>query len=209
MNFAETVTTLEELREVIAPPSDLVMSKEVSELDEHCRSFIARSPFILIASTDGEGSIDISPKGDPAGFVRVLDDHTLAIPDRPGNHRADTFVNVVRHLFVGLIFLIPGTKNTLRVRGRATIVRDLELRETMAVSGRLPELALVVDVTTAYFHCAKCIIRSKLWSDEQSTSAAGGDDRLLAETMVKHAELAISVDEMQEIILNDEAERLY
>lgn len=209
MDFAETVTTLEELREVIAPPSDLVTSKEVSELDEHCRNFIARSPFILIASTDGEGSIDISPKGDPAGFVRVLDDRTLAIPDRPGNHRADTFVNVVQHPFVGLIFLIPGTKNTLRVRGKATLVRDLELRETMAVNGRLPELVLVVDVTTAYFHCAKCIIRSRLWSDEQSTSAAGGDDRLLAEAMVKHGELAISVDEMQEIILNDEAERLY
>jgi PPOX class probable FMN-dependent enzyme len=209
MDFAETVTTLEELREVIAPPSDLVTSKEVSELDEHCRNFIARSPFMLIASTDGEGSIDISPKGDPAGFVQVLDDRTLAIPDRPGNHRADTFVNVIRHPFVGLIFLIPGTKNTLRVRGRATIVRDLELRETMAVNGRLPELALVVDVTTAYFHCAKCIIRSRLWSDEQSTSAVGDDDRLLAEAMVKHGELAISVDEMQEIILNDEAERLY
>ncbi len=209
MDFAETVTTLEELREVIAPPSDLVTSKEVSELDEHCRNFIARSPFILIASTDGEGSIDISPKGDPAGFVRVLDDRTLAIPDRPGNHRADTFVNVIRHPFIGLIFLIPGTKNTLRVRGRATIVRDLELRETMAVNGRLPELALVVGVTTAYFHCAKCIIRSRLWSDEQSTTAVGDDDRLLAEAMVKHGELAISVDEMQEIILNDEAERLY
>jgi PPOX class probable FMN-dependent enzyme len=209
MDFAETVTTLEELREVIAPPSDLVTSKEVSELDEHCRNFIARSPFMLIASTDGEGSIDISPKGDPAGFVQVLDDRTLAIPDRPGNHRADTFVNVVKHPFVGLIFLIPGTKNTLRVRGRATIVRDLELRDTMAVNGRLPELALVVDVTTAYFHCAKCIIRSRLWSDEQSTSAVGDDDRLLAEAMVKHGELALGVDEMQEIILNDEAEHLY
>jgi PPOX class probable FMN-dependent enzyme len=209
MKFAQTVTTLEELREVIAPPSDLVTSKEVSELDEHCRNFIARSPFILIASTDGEGSIDISPKGDPAGFVRVLDDRTLAIPDRPGNHRADTFMNVVRHPFVGLIFLIPGTKNTLRVRGRATIVRDLELRETMAVGGRLPELALVVDVTTAYFHCAKCIIRSKIWSDEQTRFSAGADDRLLAEAMVKHGELALGVDEMQEIILNDEAEHLY
>lgn len=209
MKFAQTVTTLEELREVIAPPSDLVTSKEVSELDEHCRNFIARSPFILIASTDGEGSIDISPKGDPAGFVRVLDDRTLAIPDRPGNHRADTFMNVVRHPFVGLIFLIPGTKNTLRVRGRATIVRDLDLRETMAVNGRVPELALVVDVTTAYFHCAKCIIRSKIWSDEQTRSSAGADDRLLAEAMVKHGELAIGVDEMQEIILNDEEEHLY
>ena len=207
MKFDQTVTTLEELREVIPPPSDLVTSKEVSELDEHCRDFIARSPFILIASSDGAGSIDISPKGDPAGFVRVLDDRTLAIPDRPGNHRADTFMNVLRHPFVGVIFLIPGTKNTLRVRGKATIVRDLELRQTMEVSGRLPELALVVDVTTAYFHCAKCIIRSKLWTDEQTTR--GGDDRLLAEAMVTHGELTIGVDEMQAIILDDEAEHLY
>lgn len=87
--------------------------------------------------------------------MQVLDDTTLAIPDRPGNHRADTFVNVVQHPYVGLIFLIPGTKNTLRVRGKATIVRDLELRESMAIKGRAPELALVVELTTAYFHCAK------------------------------------------------------
>jgi PPOX class probable FMN-dependent enzyme len=164
---------------------------------------------VLIASTDGEGSIDISPKGDPPGFVRVLDDTTLAIPDRPGNHRADTFVNIVQHPYVGLIFLIPGTKNTLRVRGRATIVRDLELRESMAIEGRTPEVALVVDLTTAYFHCAKCIIRSELWSGSNPTGDPESDAVLLAETMVKHGELDLSVDEMQEIILNDEDQRLY
>jgi predicted pyridoxine 5'-phosphate oxidase superfamily flavin-nucleotide-binding protein len=113
-------------------------SSSSKAFDDYCRDFIARSPFVLIASSDGEGSIDISPKGDPPGLVQVLDDRTLAIPDRLGNHRADTFVNVVRHPFVGLIFLIPGTKNTLRVRGRATIVRDLTLRESMVLKGNSP-----------------------------------------------------------------------
>jgi PPOX class probable FMN-dependent enzyme len=209
MHFEDTVTTLDELRAVIRPPSELVTSKEVAAFDDYCRDFITRSPFVLIASTDGQGSIDISPKGDPPGFVQVLDDTTLAIPDRPGNHRADTFVNVVQHPYVGLIFLIPGTKNTLRVRGRATIVRDLGLRESMAINGRTPELALVVELTTAYFHCAKCIIRSELWSAEHVTAAPATDEVLLAETMVKHGELDLSVEEMQEIILNDENQRLY
>ena len=209
MRFQDTVATLEELRAVIAPPSDLVTAKEISAFDDYCRDFIARSPFVLIASTDGQGSIDISPKGDPPGFVQVLDDTTLAIPDRPGNHRADTFVNVVQHPHVGLIFLIPGTKNTLRVRGKATIVRDLELRESMAIKGRIPTLALAVELTTAYFHCAKCIIRSELWAGNNATAHPAADDVLLAEAMVKHGELAISVDEMQEIILDDEARRLY
>jgi PPOX class probable FMN-dependent enzyme len=163
---------------------------------------------VLIASSDGEGSIDISPKGDPPGFVQVVDDRTLVIPDRLGNHRADTFVNVVRHPYVGLIFMIPGTKNTLRVRGRAKIVRDEELRSSMAIDGRVPDLALVVELTTAYFHCAKCIIRSGLWSAD-GVADPGADDLLLAETMVKHGGLPITVDQMQEIILNDEAERLY
>jgi PPOX class probable FMN-dependent enzyme len=209
MEFTDTITTLNELRNVIAPPSDLVVAKETTEFDEYCRDFIARSPFVLIASTDGAGSIDISPKGDPPGFVRVLDDRTLAIPDRPGNHRADTFVNVVSHPFVGLIFLIPGTKNTLRVRGRATIVRDQELRASMAMKGRIPELVLVVELTTAYFHCAKCIIRSELWSKGGPVVDQGSGDLLMAEAMVKHGKLPISVDEMQEIILTDEVDRLY
>lgn len=209
MEFADTISTRAELREVLDEPSKFVTGKEVSELDEFCRDFIARSPFILIASSDGAGSIDISPKGDPSGFVQVLDDTTLAIPDRLGNRRADTFENVLKHPFVGVIFLIPGTKNTLRVRGRATIVRDVSLRESMAVRGNVPDLALVVDVTTAYFHCAKCIIRSKLWSDDQLTAAAGVDDLLLAETMVKHGDLPVTVEQMQKIIVSDETEWLY
>lgn len=209
MEFSDTITTLEDLREVIAAPSELVTAKETSVLDDHCRDFIARSPFIIVASSDGRGRVDTSPKGDPPGFVRVLDDSTLAIPERPGNHRADTFVNVVEHPYVGVIFMIPGTRNTLRVRGRARIVRDAELRSSMELNGKVPELALVVEVTAAFFHCAKCILRSKLWSAEQEAANAGRDDRLLAETMVEHGGLPLSVDEMQEIIDDDEARRMY
>ncbi|MEM9654700.1 MAG: MSMEG_1061 family FMN-dependent PPOX-type flavoprotein [Actinomycetota bacterium] len=209
MQFSDSITTLDGLREVIAAPSELVTAKEISSLDDYCRDFIARSPFIIIASTDGKGNLDTSPKGDPPGFVRVLDDTTLAIPERPGNRRADTLVNLVQHPHVGLIFLIPGVRNTLRVRGRAQIVRDQELRESMALEEKVPELAIVVDVTVAYFHCAKCIIRSRLWSEEQEARLGGSDDRLLAETMVKHGDLPFSVDEMQEIIVDDEVTRLY
>jgi PPOX class probable FMN-dependent enzyme len=207
VDFSEAVTTRSQLREVLAEPSGFVTDKEFAELDEFGRDFIARSPFVLIASSDGAGSIDVSPKGDPPGFVRVLDDTTLAIPDRLGNHRADTFENVLRHPFVGLIFLVPGTKNTLRIRGRATIVRDEWLRASMQVDGKLPELALVVDVTSGYFHCAKCIIRSKLWTADPT--GTGEDDLLLARTMVEHGELPVTVEQMQEIILDDENKRLY
>lgn len=209
MEFGDVITTLDELRSVISPPSEKVTAKETAVLDRHCRDFIARSPFVLIASTDGKGSVDISPKGDPPGFVQVLDDHTLAIPDRPGNHRADTFVNVVQDPHVGLIFLIPGTKNTLRVRGTAKIVRDLELRQSMAIKGRIPELVLVVELTTAFFHCAKCIIRSELWTAADGAPTPVSDDTLLARAMVDHGNLAISVEEMQQIIENDEEHRLY
>lgn len=206
---AEPITSRDAPREVLAAPGESVTNKEVTALDDYCRDFIARSPFILVASSDGAGSIDISPKGDLAGFVQVLDDTTLAIPDRLGNHRADTFENVLKHPYVGVIFLVPGTKNTLLVRGRATIVRDTAIREAMAIRGRVPELALAVDVTIAYFHCAKCIIRSKLWSTDQVEATAGADDHLLAETMVKHANLPRTVEDMQRIITDDEAERLY
>lgn len=207
MEFTDTIATLDEFRQVIDPPSHLVTDKEISSLDRHCRDFIARSPFVLIASTDGNGRIDISPKGDAPGFVRVLDDTTLAVPDRKGNHRTDTFMNLLEHPWIGLIFLIPGHRNTLRLRGRAEIVRDHDLRESMAVDGSVPDLAIGVHLTTAYFHCAKCVVRSNLWGAD--TTSQPEDHRLLAEAMVAHGELEISVDDMQAIIDADESTRLY
>ena len=204
--FSGAVTTIEALREIYPEQFELVDDKTIDHLDDHCRAFIARSPFVLIASSDGAGHFDISPKGDPAGFVRVLDDHTLAIPDRPGNHRVDTFTNVIRHPHVGLIFLIPGVRNTLRVSGRATVVTDEDLRASMAIDGRVPALALVVEVEEAFAHCAKCIIRSKLWSGE------GGSDGLpsLGRMMVDHSGSdLLTVEQMDEIVQADEADNLY
>lgn len=163
MRFTEVLSSEEELRAALGHPAPRAVSKELDRLDEHCRTIISRSPFVLISSCDAGGRLDVSPKGDPPGFVQVLDEHTLAIPDRPGNRRADTFGNVLQNPRVGLLFLIPGRQETLRVNGRALIVRDRSLRERMEVAGKVPELALVVTVEQAFVHCGKCMIRARLW----------------------------------------------
>ena len=162
---------------------------------------------MLLATADGNGNADISPKGDPPGFVKIINKHTLAIPDRPGNYRADSMENILQNPNVGLIFLIPGKTETLRVGGTASIVRDKDLRDSMSVNGRSPELAIVVDVTEAFFHCSKCMVRSKLWKPEHWPDLEGLPR--LAETMVDAGKLELSEDEMHKIVLNDERERLY
>jgi len=205
--FAEVVTSEAELRGLIGAPLDRAVAKVTHELDEICRAFIARSPFLLISSADSEGNMDISPKGDPAGFVQVLDESTLLIPDRPGNRRADTFTNVLQNPKVGLFFLVPGRRETLRVTGSAVIVRDQALRERSALNGKVPALLLAVRVEDAFFHCAKCIIRSGLW-DEADWSALGGLPTY-ADALVKHAKLPLSVDEMQAILDNNYEKGLY
>lgn len=205
--FREVVTTEEQFRSVMGSPSAPVIRKELNELDSHAREFIGRSPFLLIGTSGADGRMDMSPKGDPPGFVRVLDEKTLAIPDRLGNHRADTFVNLVVNDQIGLIFFVPGKQETLRVSGRAIIVRDLEIREQMAVGDRLPEFAIIVEVNQMFFHCAKCIIRSNLWKPEFWPTLSGLPS--LAETMVSAGKLRQSVEEMQAIVDNDAATRLY
>ncbi len=165
--FQDVISTEAELREVLGTPGQGAVSKAIAQIDTHFASFIAQSPFILIGSSDASGNHDISPKGDPPGFVTVLDEHTLAIPDRPGNRRGDTFSNILQNPKVALYFLVPGVRETLRVQGTATIVRDQALRDTMAVKGKVPELAIVVDVDEAFMHCAKCVVRSQLWQTEQ------------------------------------------
>jgi uncharacterized protein len=151
--------------------------------------------------------MDLSPKGDPAGFVAVLDAHTLAIPDRLGNHRVDTFENLLVHSEVGLIFMIPGVGDTLRVSGRGRIVRDSTLQQRMSVNGKAPQLALVVTVEEAFMHCPKCIRRSSLWKKDRWPDTS--DVPSLAEAMVAHGALTKSVPQMQAIIDNDGKERLY
>ena len=160
------VMTTEELRAIIDYPTELAVRKQVSTLDHHCRAFIARSPFLAIGTSNGAGICDVSPKGDPPGFVQVLDDTTLLIPDRPGNRRLDTLLNIIDNPEVGLLFLIPGIEETLRVNGRATIVQDQELLERCLVNGKIPLLGIVVDVQEAFLHCAKAFKRSHLWNPE-------------------------------------------
>jgi uncharacterized protein len=207
MQFKDVITDPAQFRALMGEPPTPCVAKTLATLDRHCRAFIARSPFVLIASSNARGQMDISPKGDAAGFVRVLDDSTLAIPDRPGNRRADTFTNVLENSRVGLIFLVPGKSETLRVSGRGMIVRDADVRESMAARGKTPDFALAVDVDEAFFHCSKCIIRSNLWQPQAWPSLDGLPS--LAQTMVDAGALPMPVDALAEIIEQDEAERLY
>jgi PPOX class probable FMN-dependent enzyme len=188
-------------------PSDKVTRKTLSALDKHCGVFIGRAPFVLIASADADGNADVSPKGDPVGFVKILDEKTLAIPDRLGNKRADTIENILQNPKVGLIFLIPGKTETLRVSGTAIVVRDEALRKSMTVKSKSPDFAIVVTVEEAFFHCSKCMIRSKLWQTEHWPNLEGLPR--LAQTMVDAGKLELTESEMHEIVVNDEQERLY
>jgi PPOX class probable FMN-dependent enzyme len=206
-SFSEIITNEAELRAILGTPSGAAANKAVTTLDEHCREFIAASPFMLIASADAQGNMDVSPKGDPAGFVHLLDEKTLAIPDRPGNRRGDTFTNILQNPKVALIFLVPGKQETFRISGRAMIVRDLWLREQLAHKGKIPDFAVVVSVDQAFFHCAKCVIRSGLWEQEQWPALQGLAP--LARVMVDHGKLADSEEKVQSAINESYRDRLY
>jgi uncharacterized protein len=165
--FENIVTTEQELRDIVGCPIDRVVKKDRPFVDEHCSDFIARSPFLLMATSDLEGHCDVSPKGDAPGFVRVVDEHLLVIPDRPGNKRLDGMRNLVVNPHVGLIFLVPGREETLRVNGRAYITRDPKLLGEFVVQGKTPLLAIAVEVEQCYLHCGKAFRRSQLWAREQ------------------------------------------
>jgi uncharacterized protein len=154
------------LRDVIGSPSELVAGKVADRLNDIFREYIERSPFVCVATVSAEGGLDVSPRGDPAGFVRILDEHTLLIPDRPGNKIADTLTNVLATGRIGLLFLVPGIGDTFRVNGSARIVDDPDLLEGSIVDGQTPKLGLVVTVEEAYTQCSKALIRSDLWNAE-------------------------------------------
>lgn len=160
------ISTLADLRTHYGEASDGAVRKELRALDGHCRAFIEKSPFVLIGSSDGRGNADVTPKGDRPGFVAILDDVTLAIPDRPGNNRLDTLENIIANPAVGLLFVIPGMNETLRVNGEARITADEALRDRLAVDGRRPAAVIVVKPRAVYMHCAKAFMRSKLWAPE-------------------------------------------
>lgn len=165
----ETVTFVAdeaELRDLLGSPGERAVRKQLPALDPHARAFVAASPFALLATSGADGSCDVSPRGDGPGFVRVLDDRTLALPDRPGNRRLDSLRNVLANPGVGLLFLVPGMEETLRVNGRARIVREAPWMDEMVVQGKRPTLAVLIEVEEVFFHCAKAFRRSRLWEPE-------------------------------------------
>ena len=164
--FTDTVDDEAVLREVMGEPSVLAVGKQLDRLDRHCRSFIALSPFVLVGTFDASGACDVSPRGDAPGFVSVLDERTLAIPERPGNRRVDSLLNILETGSVGLLFLVPGFEETLRVNGRAWVVRDADILERTAVRGKSPMVAIGVEVEECFLHCAKAFKRSGLWREE-------------------------------------------
>jgi PPOX class probable FMN-dependent enzyme len=154
------------LREAIGSPTELVRGKIAGRLNELTRQFVERSPFVCVATAKPDGGLDVSPRGDLPGFVRILDERTLLLPERPGNRLADTLTNLLEDPRIALLFLIPGVGDTFRVNGRATIVDDAELLAPSVVEGKVPRLGLLIGVEEAYTQCSKALIRSDLWNPE-------------------------------------------
>jgi hypothetical protein len=152
------------LRELIGEPLATTQAKIADHLTPHTRRFVELAPFACIATSDRDGTCDVSPRGDPPGFVRILDDRTLLVPDRPGNRLADTLRNILVNPRVGILFVIPGIGETFRVNGRATLVTDAALLAPSAVDGKPPKLGIVVDIEAAYTQCPKAFMRSQLWN---------------------------------------------
>ena len=162
----QVVTTAEELRAIVGEPVAAVANKVKSSLSEAQQDWLSHSPLGFVATTDAEGRVDVSPKGDPAGFVHIIDERTIAIPERPGNKRVDGFLNVLQRPRVGTVFLIPGRGDTLRINGTGTVLSDAEYFDTMVVDGKRPILALELAVDEVFFHCAKAFLRSDAWNPE-------------------------------------------
>jgi PPOX class probable FMN-dependent enzyme len=169
--MAAPVTSVLDSRDAVRahydPPMDVVIRKDVKRLDQHCRAFIAAAPFVVIATSDAQGRADASPRGDAPGFIAVRDDYTLLIPDRRGNNRVDTMLNIAENPHVGLLFMVPGVNETLRVNGTALITIDAALLAPLAALGKMPQAAIVVTVEEAYFQCGKALVRSDLWNPDR------------------------------------------
>ncbi|MFJ5716355.1 pyridoxamine 5'-phosphate oxidase family protein [Neobacillus sp. NPDC093127] len=206
--FKDIIESEEGLRSLVGYPSELVKNKVITYIDHHCSTFISKSPFLVLSTADASGFCDVSPRGDVSGFVHVLNEKYLIIPERPGNKRIDTMRNILSNPNVGLIFFIPGLGETLRINGRAALVRDNELLEKMTVKGRTPLVGIGVEVEECYIHCAKAFKRSGLWdpsswADQETLPSA-------AQILFEHAKLPNSSAETIEESLNESySKRLY
>ncbi len=203
----DVLTSMSQVRAVVDGIHAAQKLKVLDHIDHYCRVWIERAPFLVMTTVDREGRLDASPKGDPAGFVKVVDEKTLAIPDRPGNHRFDSFENIFETGRVGLVFLVPNRNEVVRVNGSARVVRDLPLRETMAIKGRVPEFAVLVQVEEAFYHCGKAIIRSKLWAPDQATSAEGLPT--YGEALFAQSQSGLTQEEIDARLKHNDENRLY
>jgi len=202
-----TIATETALREIIGDAHPITVDKEMDRLDKHARHFITLSPFLCLGTTNGNGQADVSPRGDPAGFVKVLDDRTLLIPERPGNRRADSMLNVMTESVVGLIFFVPGIEETMRISGRATVVDDADQLADLAVNGKAPKLGIRVKVERVFFHCAKALKRSRLWDSD----ARVGRDAFPTPGQVIHDQRRPddSAEMLDALVIEDQKTNLY
>jgi uncharacterized protein len=208
MTFEHLLSSPADLATLYGPPSEAVEQKAIDHLDRHCRDFIARSPFVLIATADRRGRCDVSPKGGDPGFVAVLDEQRLLVPDAPGNKRIDSWKNVVENDHVGMLFLIPGLEETLRVNGRAALVRDEQLLAAHELGGKPAKVGLGVEVSEAFLHCAKAFKRSGLWRPEDWPSTEGLARP--AEIWKDHMALPdLTTEDVQELLDDDYVQNLY
>ena len=203
----KVVTSAAALKAILGTDFPSQINKVIDHIDDHCRAWIERCPFVTIASANASGQMDVSPKGDPAGFVKVLDQKTLAIPDRLGNHRGDTFMNVLENPRISLMFIIPKRREVVRVSGSAQVVMDPDLLTSMAVNDRKPDLALVVRVEEAFFHCGKAMIRSRMWEPELWGSIDGLPS--YAQALKDHGDMPDPLEEIEARMVNNETNRLY
>ncbi|WP_026378492.1 MSMEG_1061 family FMN-dependent PPOX-type flavoprotein [Agromyces italicus] len=200
------VTTAAELEAIVGAPLPTAANKTRDRLHEVDLAWLAASPLAFVATSDEEGNLDVSPKGDPAGFAVVLDDRTIAVPERTGNRRVDGFRNLLRNPHVGLIFVIPGRGDTLRINGRATIVRDAPFLDDRVVRGNRPPLAIVVDIDEVFFHCSKAFLRSQAWLPESWAPDAAPRRAVISKAVERQGD---SLDELDAYYGPSYAERIY
>lgn len=203
----DVITSIDQVYANQRQPYDSQTQKFIDHIDDLCRAWIEHSTFLTMATVDRAGNMDVSPKGDPAGFVKILDPKTLAIPDRPGNHRYDGFQNIMETGRVGLVFLVPNRNEVVRVNGSAVVVEDMAVREICAIKGRVPDFAVIVHVEEAFYHCGKSIIRSRLWHPDQQRPVEGLPS--YAEALMAHGELTEDIEDLAARLKHNDEKRLY